>query len=87
MTICRTEKLYDERPITNFSIYISDYKEIGKVLDAMSYIGDGECTIKIVNDEYGNTVYCITGWADKKSDISELEAACLRTGIQAQFGE
>lgn len=87
MTICRTEKLYDERPITNFSIYISESSEIGKVLDAMSYIGDGEATVKIVNDDSGNTLYCITGYADRKSYISELESLCLQRGIRAQFGD
>lgn len=86
MRISKTDRYSEERPITNFSIYISDMGEIGKVLDAMSYFGDGEATVKIVNDDTGSTVYCITGWADKKSYISELEALCLERGIKAQFG-
>lgn len=86
MSIFEKERHTDERPETNFSVYIAEADLVGKVLDAMSYIGDGEVTVKIVNDDLGNTGYCITGWADRKSDIDDLMALCVKKGINVSFG-
>lgn len=83
--LCRSEKLYEDVPITNFAIYAVDSAEVGKVLDVMSYVGNGEATIKIVNDDAGNTCYCITGWTDHKSQIDEVARRCVQQGVKAQF--
>lgn len=83
--LCRREKRYEDVPITNFAIYIVESSEIGKVLDAMAYVGGGEATIKIVNDDAGNTCYCITGWTDRKAEIDEVARACVAKGVKAQF--
>lgn len=75
----------DKARVTNYTIYISCPAEIGEILELMSEQGAGEVIVKIVNDDAGDTAYCMTGYVDDIYIVRVVHEKCVQRNLKAMF--
>lgn len=84
----RDSEFEDEAPVLKwpeYSIYILNPLDIGRIIRMLSDETDGDIGIRFDSDGNGNTVYTLSGTVDDISLIQRVQQKCADQDIEVQF--